>query len=716
MGRVGKVAVAQKAVQKAEKNTSKRSPDLSSKSPQSTRSSFSSHLSNGEAGGHELAQELEALCANLRKDIAVGALRSATTADFSDVVNTGSDQQLVIPEQKWFQFIVTFTIVVNAIVMGVETDYPDYEDLYKILELIFTTIFGLEMGIKLWTYRLKYFYVGWNNLDFVLVWMAIIDGVIFGMIMGGSGNLQSLSALRMLRCLRIVKMVRLLKAFRELWLIVKGMIDSVKTIFWASMLLLMLHYVFGIFICQMVGKRSDLYLQQIDAVDEGEEIDYHPTYDVFEHFGNVPRSMFTLFETSLEPLNIRPIVEKQPYMFPFFLMFIFCTTFGVMNVIIGVIVENTMEASRASQDEIAALEMIKRVEQVDKLRNAVFEMDFDKNGFLSYDEICDSLSNSKVAALLEDVALPIGTDPQEFFDLLNDKAKNEIQYDVCLKHLLRSVINEEHQDFLEFKISLHSLRCDMLSAMRGADASQERISSALRGLETEVSREISGKLGRIERLLGGGQVTDLGIGSLGNLPGPPSALQLTSSQHHNQGAKGVEDRVDNCDEFWSDAVQAKALPPLAGPSHSSLGGASGLSKRPPDLPLLPIGRDPPKMKTAAIGEDCVEEVIMMWDDSPRASPDSRLAGHSGDHPLTNREPPSSYRSYGDDSKMGKSGMLTPDQQSSNHSGHHQWAPPPAISRLLQQASPMDTLPMSVLQATPVSSPTDATIFEKYETT
>ena len=63
---------------------------------------------------------------------------------------------------------------------------------------------------------------------------------------------------------------------------------------------------------------------------------YYEDWDAYEHFGTIPRTMFTLFETSIEPLNLRPVIEKQPGLFPFFFVFIFLTNWGVMNVIIGV--------------------------------------------------------------------------------------------------------------------------------------------------------------------------------------------------------------------------------------------------------------------------------------------------------------------------------------------------------------------------------------------
>merc|ERR1719387_2657854 len=144
------------------------------------------------------------------------------------------------------------------------------------------------------------------------------------------------------------------------------MIDSVKTIFWASLLMCMMLYVAAIFCTQMIGKNTTVGYYRAVA-EPGEEIDYHPDFDVYQHFGTVPRSMFTLWETSLEPLNIRPVVEKQPMTFLFFLGFMFLSTFGVMNVIIGVIVDNTMQASKGADAEETALEMVAKVQCVNSV-------------------------------------------------------------------------------------------------------------------------------------------------------------------------------------------------------------------------------------------------------------------------------------------------------------------------------------------------------------
>merc|ERR1719502_2440890 len=104
-------------------------------------------------------------------------------------------------------------------------------------------------------------------------------------------------------------MVRLIPAFRDLWLLVGGLANSLKALAWVGIVLVCVLYVFAIFVTTEVGKNDTLY--------------YGPSYDgeVWPHkayFGTVPRSMFTLFQVM---------------------------AFGLMNLVVGIIVENTLAAA-----------------------------------------------------------------------------------------------------------------------------------------------------------------------------------------------------------------------------------------------------------------------------------------------------------------------------------------------------------------------------------
>merc|ERR1719359_2783554 len=74
----------------------------------------------------------------------------------------------------------------------------------------------------------------------------------------------------------------------------------------------------------------------------------------YVYFGTISRSMYTLFNVVIlaEFAEFgRAMIEKQPEMAIFFVFFIVFTTFGILNVIIGVIVDNTMEAAKSMDEE-----------------------------------------------------------------------------------------------------------------------------------------------------------------------------------------------------------------------------------------------------------------------------------------------------------------------------------------------------------------------------
>merc|ERR1719379_3355262 len=129
---------------------------------------------------------------------------------------------------------------------------------------------------------------------------------------------------------------------------------------WVCLVLLLLLYVSAIFCKDAVGSAGQDVYSGRETV--GAKIDSDPIvaeFNNFVYFGNIHRSMYTLFCVAIMaewPEFGRAVMEKQPMMFFFFLVFIIFTTFGVMNVIIGVIVDNTMEAAKSIEAEDEATE------------------------------------------------------------------------------------------------------------------------------------------------------------------------------------------------------------------------------------------------------------------------------------------------------------------------------------------------------------------------
>merc|ERR1719171_2975420 len=84
------------------------------------------------------------------------------------------------------------------------------------------------------------------------------------------------------------------------------------------------------------------------------------SFDQYRFFGSTIRTMLTLFQIfTLDGWSsvVRPVVEQgMPMMLPVFILFIFLTTFGLLNLLIGVIVEHTTQMAKETTQENTLLD------------------------------------------------------------------------------------------------------------------------------------------------------------------------------------------------------------------------------------------------------------------------------------------------------------------------------------------------------------------------
>ncbi len=223
-------------------------------------------------------------------------------------------------EHKYTNNFILAVIVYNAIALGLLT-YPsicNYIGTF-LLHSCFACviIFTIEMIIKLYVYGGKFFKDGWNNFDFILVAMSWVPT---------GGVFSSFRAFRVLRALRALRLVTRMQKLR---LIVQAIIDSIPNVFWACLLLLLIFYIFAI-----MG--TTLYAES------------YP-----EYFGTIGKTMATLFQmVTLDDWAAgiaRPICAKNPFGWIYFITFILISSFIVMNVIVGVIVNAIGEIGEKSK-------------------------------------------------------------------------------------------------------------------------------------------------------------------------------------------------------------------------------------------------------------------------------------------------------------------------------------------------------------------------------
>jgi len=250
-------------------------------------------------------------------------MQEALTADDSGDSARARVARVVL--HPWFQRTVVALIVLNAVTLGLETSASVVEQwggLLSTLDRALLLLFTAELALRIYAFRGRFFRDPWGIFDLVVVGIAW---------MPASGPLSVLRALRVLRVLRLLSVVPSLRN------VVEAMLAALPGMGSIVLLMLLIFYVFAVMAAKLFGGTQP------------------------ETLGTLGASLFTLFQlmTLDDWANIvKPAMEEHPYALLFFLPFIIVSTFVVLNLFIGVIVESiqTMREQReaASPEAVAA--------------------------------------------------------------------------------------------------------------------------------------------------------------------------------------------------------------------------------------------------------------------------------------------------------------------------------------------------------------------------
>ena len=209
-------------------------------------------------------------------------------------------------EQPFVQHFILLLIVVNAVVLGLETSasvMADYGRTLLAVDAVILALFVVEIAVRIFVYRGSFFRDPWSLFDFTVVAIALVPA---------SGPLAVLRALRVLRVLRALT---LLPSMRR---VVGGLLASIPGISSIALVMGIIFYVFAVLATTLFGSAFN------------------------EWFGSVGRSLYTLFQVmTLESWSMgiaRPVMEVFPLAWVFFVPFILIATFTMLNLFIGVIV------------------------------------------------------------------------------------------------------------------------------------------------------------------------------------------------------------------------------------------------------------------------------------------------------------------------------------------------------------------------------------------
>ena len=240
-------------------------------------------------------------------------------------------------DRPLFQNFVIAVIVVNAITLGMETSktlMAAAGPLILAIDRICLAIFTVEIAAKLFARGPAFFRSGWNLFDFTVVAISYVPDA---------------GALSVLRALRILRVLRLVSAMPRLRRVIEGFLSAVPGMASVFGLMALIFYIASVIATKLFAESFP------------------------DWFGTLGHSAYSLFQImTLESWSmgiVRPVMEVYPYAWIFFVPFILVTTFAVVNLVVGLIV-NSMQDAHAAEDVAATEayreEIIRRLEAIEK--------------------------------------------------------------------------------------------------------------------------------------------------------------------------------------------------------------------------------------------------------------------------------------------------------------------------------------------------------------
>lgn len=227
-----------------------------------------------------------------------------------------------VTSARWFTTTVIVCILLNAILLGVETSHAVMAKAGTVLyafNWVFKVIFVIEITLRIMACHprlLRFFRDGWNVFDFLIVALTTIP------IGGDFANVG--------RVLRLLRIVRLVSVAPDLKLIIETMFRSIPSMGHVILLMFMLLYVYGI---------AGFYMfSEIDPAN----------------WGTLGLSMLSMFQTltgEAWPDLQATLLPEKPWAWLFFSSFIILGVFVVVNLFIAVVINNLEKAKADEQAE-----------------------------------------------------------------------------------------------------------------------------------------------------------------------------------------------------------------------------------------------------------------------------------------------------------------------------------------------------------------------------
>lgn len=395
-------------------------------------------------------------------------LRLARLARVLKIVKIFLTEDFSWTEGRLFQGFIMWVILVNSVLLGLQTDNPDFI-LWGPIENLLLLIFTFELSVRLRYHGCTYFYGSddwpWNWLDFVIVVGGVVDQWMVPTIMfiqealfdeHSSVNADAadvsriMTTLRLARMLRILRLARLVRNMPPLFDLATGVLMAMQGMFWVLVLTALLLYVFAILCVRLIGEGIVFPTGQAPP-------------EIVQLFPNIGQSMFVLFivmNGDMGPLD--DLFVDLPQSKFAFAMFIVVSNWAILAIFTAVVSENmikTTDDRRAKEEEQMA--EFKTDRSVVKLNDIFNRLDTTNDKMITKSELDRLLADEDQSAEFMDAAGLSEKDLKDLFKILSvqkdDLSEPVISYADFIDSLKKESKKANERSMMRFEKRIRDL-------------------------------------------------------------------------------------------------------------------------------------------------------------------------------------------------------------------------------------------------------------------
>eukprot|EP00931_Biecheleriopsis_adriatica_P086846 TRINITY_DN61415_c0_g1_i1.p1 TRINITY_DN61415_c0_g1~~TRINITY_DN61415_c0_g1_i1.p1 ORF type:complete len:564 (+),score=108.13 TRINITY_DN61415_c0_g1_i1:90-1781(+) len=332
-----------------------------------------------------------------------------------------------------FGHVSASLLIANAVFIGVQTEVMFYGEpplVVEIIDYLFSLLFLAELLLRFWGYGCAGFWCdrldrAWNCFDFIVVGFSTVDAIISLSIRGTAtpfANISVLRTIRITRITRVLRVFRVMKFFKDLRILLAAIVSTIKTAYFALILIFMIMYMFAVAITQMVAEHV------VECESLGKPVDA----DLRFFFGSVPEALFAMFMTLAGGIDWKdaavPLYTVSPIAIIFYVAFVILMTLIVLNVLTGIFCQCAIEASAQDKDNIILYQLQDRTRFMETLQGLFKEWDEEEKGFCTLEEFKKHLQDSSMTALLNSLDIEVH-DALTLFEMLDQDRSGQVDLD-----------------------------------------------------------------------------------------------------------------------------------------------------------------------------------------------------------------------------------------------------------------------------------------------